>query len=83
MPARRIISKPDEIAYHRACAPLDATVADLVRVAGCRVPDALISCGAGARRRDGRPKTVPPMPHPPLPTAKPLTRKNTEVLLGY
>jgi SRSO17 transposase len=36
MLARRSISKPDEIAYYLACAPLDATVADLVRVAGCR-----------------------------------------------
>lgn len=34
--ARRSISKPDEITYYLACAPLDATVADLVRVAGCR-----------------------------------------------
>ncbi|MFJ2021900.1 IS701 family transposase [Streptomyces nodosus] len=36
MLARRSISRPDEIAYYLACAPLDATVADLVRVAGCR-----------------------------------------------
>ncbi|GAB2473909.1 IS701 family transposase [Streptomyces incanus] len=36
MLARRSISKPDEIAYYLACAPLEATVADLVRVAGCR-----------------------------------------------
>ncbi|MFE0510716.1 hypothetical protein [Streptomyces sp. NPDC058964] len=36
VPARRGISRPDEIAYCLACAPLDATVADLVRVAGCR-----------------------------------------------
>ncbi|WP_251061762.1 IS701 family transposase [Streptomyces sp. ISL-100] len=34
--ARRSISRPDESAYYLACAPLDATVADLVRVAGCR-----------------------------------------------
>uniref|UniRef100_UPI0038517364 IS701 family transposase n=1 Tax=Streptomyces triticiradicis TaxID=2651189 RepID=UPI0038517364 len=34
--ARRSISRPDEIAYYLACASLDATVADLVRVAGCR-----------------------------------------------
>ncbi|MDX3764100.1 IS701 family transposase [Streptomyces sp. AK02-04a] len=34
--ARRSISRPDELAYYLACAPLDATVADLVRVAGCR-----------------------------------------------
>ncbi|WP_242625510.1 hypothetical protein [Streptomyces sp. BK022] len=34
--ARRSIGKPDEIAYYLACAPLTATVADLVRVAGCR-----------------------------------------------
>ncbi len=27
---------PDGIAYHLACAPLDATVTDLVHVAGCR-----------------------------------------------
>lgn len=36
MPARRSIAKPDEIAYYLACAPLEATVADLVRLAGCR-----------------------------------------------
>lgn len=36
MLARRSITKPDEIAYYLACAPLEATVADLVRVAGCR-----------------------------------------------
>ncbi|MFB7678277.1 IS701 family transposase [Kitasatospora purpeofusca] len=34
--ARRSIARPDEIAYYLACAPLDATIADLVRVAGCR-----------------------------------------------
>jgi len=36
MLARRSITKPDEIAYYLACAPLEATIADLVRVAGCR-----------------------------------------------
>lgn len=36
MLARRSINKPDEIAYYLACAPLDATVADLVTIAGCR-----------------------------------------------
>lgn len=36
MLARRSISKPDEIAYYLAFASLEATVADLVRVAGCR-----------------------------------------------
>jgi SRSO17 transposase len=36
MLARRSFHKPDEIAYYLACAPLDATVADLVRIAGCR-----------------------------------------------
>ncbi|MFE2094906.1 IS701 family transposase [Streptomyces sp. NPDC059460] len=36
MPARRSIAKPDEIAYYLASAPLEATVADLVRIAGCR-----------------------------------------------
>lgn len=36
MLARRSITKPEEIAYYLACAPLEATVADLVRVAGCR-----------------------------------------------
>jgi len=36
MLARRSVAKPDEVAYYLACAPLDATVADLVRVAGCR-----------------------------------------------
>ncbi|GGV04589.1 hypothetical protein ACIG0C_33295 [Kitasatospora aureofaciens] len=35
MLARRSITRPDEIAYYLACAPLEATVADLVRVAGC------------------------------------------------
>jgi SRSO17 transposase len=36
MLGRRSISKPEEIAYYLACAPLDATIADLVRIAGCR-----------------------------------------------
>ncbi|MFB7441931.1 IS701 family transposase [Streptomyces mirabilis] len=36
MLARRSISKPNEIAYYLACAPLDATVAGRLRVAGCR-----------------------------------------------
>ncbi|WP_344559663.1 IS701 family transposase [Kitasatospora saccharophila] len=36
MLARRSLTKPDDVAYYLACAPLDATVADLVRVAGCR-----------------------------------------------
>ncbi|MEU9315068.1 hypothetical protein [Streptomyces sp. NPDC048295] len=36
MLACRSIAKPDEIAYHLASAPLQATVADLVRIAGCR-----------------------------------------------
>lgn len=36
MLARRSIAKPDEIAYYVASAPLEATVADLVRIAGCR-----------------------------------------------
>ncbi|GGZ19960.1 transposase [Streptomyces nitrosporeus] len=36
MLARRSITKPDELAYFLAAAPLAATVADLVRVAGCR-----------------------------------------------
>ncbi|MFC4034605.1 IS701 family transposase [Streptomyces polygonati] len=34
--ARRSISKPDEIAYYLAYAPLDATVKELVRIAGTR-----------------------------------------------
>ncbi|MFI1770067.1 IS701 family transposase [Streptomyces sp. NPDC020800] len=34
--ARRSITKPDDIAYYLACTPLEATIADLVRVAGCR-----------------------------------------------
>ncbi|MEF9902169.1 IS701 family transposase [Streptomyces sp. P9-A2] len=34
--ARRSISKPDEIAYYLAYAPLQATVQELVRVAGAR-----------------------------------------------
>ncbi|MFJ1843565.1 IS701 family transposase [Streptomyces sp. NPDC088146] len=36
MPARRSIAKPAEMAYYPASAPLEATVADLVRIAGCR-----------------------------------------------
>ncbi|MFD5271557.1 IS701 family transposase [Streptomyces sp. NPDC058335] len=36
MLARRSITRPDEIAYYLACASLEATLADLVRVAGCR-----------------------------------------------
>jgi SRSO17 transposase len=36
MLARRSIARPDEIAYYLACAPLGATIADLVRIAGCR-----------------------------------------------
>lgn len=36
MLARRSITKPDELAHFLASAPLDATVADLVQVAGCR-----------------------------------------------
>jgi SRSO17 transposase len=34
--ARRNISKPDEIAYYLAYAPLETTVQELVRVAGAR-----------------------------------------------
>ncbi|MFB7533818.1 IS701 family transposase [Streptomyces sp. NPDC056178] len=36
MLARRSIAKPDELTYYLASAPLEATVADLVRIAGCR-----------------------------------------------
>ncbi|MER6570476.1 hypothetical protein ABT288_30875 [Streptomyces sp. NPDC001093] len=36
MIARRSLSKPDEIASYLACAPLEDTVTDQVRVAGCR-----------------------------------------------
>lgn len=36
MLARRSITRPDEIAYYLACPPLEATLADLVRVAGRR-----------------------------------------------
>ncbi|MFI5775112.1 hypothetical protein ACIA74_43145 [Streptomyces sp. NPDC051658] len=36
MLARRSIARPDELAYYLAGAPLEATVADLVRIAGCR-----------------------------------------------
>ncbi|GGN51134.1 hypothetical protein GCM10011579_006610 [Streptomyces albiflavescens] len=36
MLACRSISNPDEIAYYLASAPLDATLVDLVRIAGCR-----------------------------------------------
>ncbi|MEU0742687.1 hypothetical protein [Streptomyces sp. NPDC006134] len=42
MPARRGIGNPDEIAYCPACAPLEVTVAGLVRVVGCH-------CGRGPR----------------------------------
>jgi hypothetical protein len=34
--ARRSISKPDEIAYYLAYAPLETTVQELVRIAGTR-----------------------------------------------
>ncbi|MFC9290941.1 hypothetical protein [Streptomyces sp. NPDC057052] len=33
---RRSISGPDEITYYLACAPLDATVTDMVHIAGSR-----------------------------------------------
>nr|WP_079149874.1 IS701 family transposase [Streptomyces agglomeratus] len=36
MLARRSISNPSEIAYFLASAPLDATLTDLARIAGCR-----------------------------------------------
>ncbi|MEU1371676.1 hypothetical protein ABZ454_37040 [Streptomyces sp. NPDC005803] len=36
MLARRSITKPDELAYFLASAPLQATLADWVRIAGCR-----------------------------------------------
>ena len=36
MLARRSISRPDELAYYLAYAPLEATVTDLVRIAGSR-----------------------------------------------
>ncbi|MFD3875410.1 hypothetical protein [Streptomyces sp. NPDC058623] len=36
MLARRSISNPDEIAYFLASAPLDATLTDIARIAGCR-----------------------------------------------
>ncbi|MFB6783159.1 IS701 family transposase [Streptomyces sp. NPDC056352] len=36
MPARRSIARPDEIAHYLASAPLEATVADLVRIVDCR-----------------------------------------------
>lgn len=36
MLARRSIARPDEVAYYLARRPLDATVADLARIAGCR-----------------------------------------------
>lgn len=36
MLARRSITRPEEIAYYLASAPLDATVADLARIVGCR-----------------------------------------------
>lgn len=36
MLARRSITKPDELACFLAAAPLQATLADLVRIAGCR-----------------------------------------------
>ncbi|MFJ9703896.1 hypothetical protein [Streptomyces sp. NPDC101234] len=36
MPARRSITRPEEIAFYLAFAPLDAALADLVRIAGSR-----------------------------------------------
>ena len=36
MLARRAITDPEDIAYFLASAPLDATLADLARIAGCR-----------------------------------------------
>ncbi|MFJ9683790.1 hypothetical protein ACIRP2_38125 [Streptomyces sp. NPDC101194] len=36
MLARHSITKPDELAYFLASAPPQATLADLVRIAGCR-----------------------------------------------
>ncbi|MGW6260935.1 IS701 family transposase [Streptomyces sp. NPDC055085] len=36
MLARRSVTRPDEIAYYLASAPLDATASDLARIAGCR-----------------------------------------------
>ncbi|MEY9849722.1 SRSO17 transposase [Streptacidiphilus sp. BW17] len=36
MLARRSTARPNEIAYYLASAPLDTTVADLARIAGCR-----------------------------------------------
>ncbi|MER6066708.1 hypothetical protein ABT167_37285 [Streptomyces sp. NPDC001792] len=95
------------IAYYLACAPLDATVADPVRVAGCRwkieesFQSAKNECGLDqyeVRRHVGWVRhitlairaqvflgTALPRPshacHTPatLPTARPLTRINTEL----
>lgn len=51
MLARRSIVKPDELAYFLASAPLDATVADLVQVAGCRWK--IEECFQGAKNECG------------------------------
>lgn len=49
--ARRGISKPDEIAYYLAYAPLETTVRELVRVAGARW--AIEECFQGAKNECG------------------------------
>ncbi len=36
MPARHSLARPDELAYYRAYAPVGTSVAELVRIAGCR-----------------------------------------------
>ena len=69
MPARRSITRPDEIACCPASAPLDATVADPVRVAGRRwkaeecFPAASSECGPDryeVRRYVGWYRHLPP-----------------------
>ncbi|WP_420710855.1 IS701 family transposase [Streptomyces sp. NRRL S-118] len=58
--ARRSISKPDEIAYYLAYAPLETTVQELVRIAGTRwaieecFQAAKNECCAGQGRRAGQ-----------------------------
>ncbi|MET9911141.1 hypothetical protein ABZZ74_30825 [Streptomyces sp. NPDC006476] len=55
-----------------------------VAALGAEVPDAVITCGVGTRWWEGWSRTVPTMPTSRYtPTAKPLTRRNTEFRLEY
>ncbi|MFD7004307.1 transposase [Streptomyces mirabilis] len=61
MLGRRSIAKPDEIVYYLASAPLDTTVAG--DVATKHAPDAVTTCGAATRSRDGPPRPSRTQPH--------------------